>query len=35
VCDQSRHVAQIATSYVAAGIKSVNEVRAELDLPPV
>jgi hypothetical protein len=28
-------VAQIATSYVAAGIKSVNEVRAELGLPPV
>jgi hypothetical protein len=28
-------VAKIATSYVAAGIKSVNEVRAELGLAPV
>ena len=28
-------VARIATSYVAAGIKSVNEVRGELGLPPI
>lgn len=27
--------AKIATAYVAAGIKSVNEVRAELGLPPI